>query len=71
MDGYRIKVEDEAVPEDIQALWHNLYEFNVAQTGQDGQFISVFVRDDEGHVFGELDQIAGEHRWYFLKKNLS
>jgi GNAT superfamily N-acetyltransferase len=21
-------------------------------------------------VFGELDQIAGEHRWYFLKKNL-
>ncbi|PYR99544.1 MAG: hypothetical protein DMG16_17510 [Acidobacteria bacterium] len=22
-------------------------------------------------VFHELDQIAGEHRWYFLKKNLN
>jgi len=22
-------------------------------------------------AFHELDQIAGEHRWYFLKKNLN
>src|SRR2546427_1426375 len=140
MHGYKIKVEENAAPEDVQALWRNLYEFNVAQTGQQGQFLSVFLRDDKGQivggahgwtafgwlhidvlwlrenirrkglgrqvlqateaeakkrgckfaeletfsfqalgfyqkngytVFGELDQIAGEHRWYFLKKNLS
>jgi GNAT superfamily N-acetyltransferase len=140
MDGYQIKVEDSPAPEDIQTLCNNLYEFNAAQTGQPGQFITVFMRDDERQiaggahgwtafgwlhidvlwvkeglrqkglgrqlleateteakrrgckfaeletfsfqapefykkngytVFAELEQVAGEHRWYFLKKNLT
>jgi GNAT superfamily N-acetyltransferase len=139
MNSYEIRIEDKAAPEDLQALWRNLYEFNVVQTGQHGQFISVFLRDSEGQIvggahgwtafgwlhidvlwlredlrrkgmgrqvleateqeakkrgckfaeletfsfqalgfyqrngytiFGELGHIAGEHRWYFLKKDL-
>jgi hypothetical protein len=46
MHGYKIKVEENAAPEDVQALWRNLYEFNVAQTGQQGQFLSVFLWDE-------------------------
>ncbi len=140
MTGYQIKVEDKPAPQDIQLLFRNLNEYNFAKTGQRGQFISVFVRDDEGQiiggaqgwtafewlhidvlwlkeslrgkgvgrqlmeateaeakrrgckyakletfsfqapefykrngytVFAELDEIAGEHHWYFMKKNLS
>ena len=140
MDSYQITVEDKPAPEDIQVLWRNLREFNFDRTGQRGQSVSVFVRNDEGQiiggthgwtafgclhidvlwlredirrkglgrqvleaaeaeartrgckiakletfsfqapefykkngytVFAELDQVAGGHRWYFLKKNLS
>ena len=139
MNGYQIKVEDEASG-DIEALCNNLYEFNFSKTGQHGEFISVFVRNDVGQivggahgwtafswlhidvlwlredirrkglgrqvleateaeakrrgckfaeletfsfqapefykkngytVFAELEQVAGEHRWYFLKKDLA
>jgi GNAT superfamily N-acetyltransferase len=140
MDGYEIKVEDKPTLEDIQVLRHGLSEFNFAQAGQRGQFISVFLRNDQQQivggaygwtafgwlhvdvlwldenirhkrlgrqvlqateaeamrrgcrfakletfsfqaldfykkngytVFAELDQVAGGHRWYFLKKKLS
>ena len=140
MDNHQIKVEDKPAPEDIQTLRSGLTDFNAAQTGQRGQFISVFIRDDQGRivggaygwtafgwlhvdvlwldekirrkglgrqvlqateaeakrrgcqsakletfsfqalgfyqkngytVFAELDQVAGGHRWYFLKKILS
>ena|ERR1041385_3028103 len=139
MDGYQIAVEDNPLTEDIQVLRRNLTEFNLALTGQRGQSICVFIRDDEGKivggangwtafawlhtdvlwlredvrgiglgtqvlegveaeakgrgckfakletfsfqapefykkngytVFAELDQVAGGHRWYFLKKDL-
>ena len=57
MDSYQIKVEDKPAPEDIQVLWHNLSEFNFARTGQGGQSVSVFVRDDAGQTIG------GTHGW--------
>jgi hypothetical protein len=30
-----------------------------------------FYKKNGYTVFGELDQVAGGHRWYFLKKSLS
>lgn len=57
VNEYQIRIEDKAAPEDVQALWRNLYEFNVAQTGQRGQFIAVFLRDRKGRIVG------GAHGW--------
>jgi GNAT superfamily N-acetyltransferase len=52
MDGYQLKVEDKPVPEDIQVLRRGLSDFNAAQTGQRGQSICVFLRDDPGQIVG-------------------
>src|SRR5438876_10409691 len=57
MSGYQINVEEKAALEDIQVLRRNLTEFNFARTGQRGQAISVFLRDDKASVVG------GAHVW--------
>jgi GNAT superfamily N-acetyltransferase len=60
MDSCHINVEDKPAPEDIQLLFRNLNEFNLSRTGLLGQFITVFMRDDEGQIIG------GAHGWTAL-----
>ncbi len=57
MEGDELSVEDTPAPEDIQALRRGLSDFNAAQTGQRGQLISVFLRDDQRRIVG------GTHGW--------
>ena len=139
MEDYTITIEANPSSEDVRRLYVNLHEYNVSQTGLEGELISVFVRDREHEliggvrgwtafnwlhidvlwlredarhrgygtrlllateaeairrgcryaqldtfsfqalgfyqkngyvVFGELDDVAGKHKWYFLKKVL-
>ena len=52
------RVESEPRPEDIRFLEDRLYDDNVERTGlSDGQWLSIFVRDDDGVI------AAGLHGW--------
>jgi GNAT superfamily N-acetyltransferase len=139
MQDYSITVEDDPSLDDVRFLMHRLHEYNVSQTGLEGEFITLFLRDNEQRiiggvhgwtafnylhvdvlwlrqdvrgtgygkrlllaaerealnrgcryaqldtfsfqargfyeklgyrVFGELDDVAGEHMWYFMRKDL-
>jgi GNAT superfamily N-acetyltransferase len=51
-------VEIEPRPEDVRFLEDRLYDDNVERTGlRDGQWLSIFVRDDDGVI------TAGLHGW--------
>lgn len=52
------RIESEPRPEDIRFLEDRLYDDNVERTGlSDGQWLSIFVRDDDGVI------AAGLHGW--------
>ena len=51
-------VETQPTPADVRFLEDQLYDYNVEQTGfADGQWLSIFVRDDAGTI------AAGLHGW--------
>ena len=53
-----LQIEVEPAPKDIRFLEDRLYDYNVEQTGSgDGQWLSIFVRDDAGEI------AAGLHGW--------
>lgn len=52
-----LRIEAKAVPADIQFLEDQLYAFNVAQTGVEGETLAIFVRDDTGQI------VAGIYGW--------
>ena len=139
MDDYSITIEKNPSSDDLGLLMHELHEYNAAQTGLEGDLISIFLKDGrqqimgglhgwtafnylhvdvlwlrenlrrQGYgkrlmqvaeeealkrgcryaqldtfgfqarafyeklgyrIFGELDDVAGGHKWYFLKKDL-
>jgi GNAT superfamily N-acetyltransferase len=51
-------VDREPHPEAVRFLEDRLYHYNAEQTGfHDGQWLSIFVRDDQGEI------AAGLHGW--------
>src|SRR5688572_32846981 len=60
MNNYDICIENSAPQDDVQVLYRELYEFNVAQTGLSVESVSAFVRDGEGRIVG------GCHGWTTL-----
>ena len=53
-----LQIEVEPASKDIRFLEGRLYDYNVEQTGSgDGQWLSIFVRDDAGEI------AAGLHGW--------
>lgn len=51
-------VEAQPTPADVRFLEDRIYDYNVEQTGfADGQWLSIFVRDDTGTI------AAGLHGW--------
>ena len=58
MGEYRVSIESDPRPADVQILADHLSEHNMMQTGRaDGQELAIFVRD-------ETDQIvAGIYGW--------
>jgi GNAT superfamily N-acetyltransferase len=139
MDDYSITIERNPSSHDLRFLMHELHEYNVLQTGREGNLISIFLKDGQQQIrgglhgwtafnylhvdalwlrenlrrqvygsrlmqaaeeealkrgcrfaqldtfsfqalgfyeklgyriFGEPDEVAGGHKWYFLKKEL-
>lgn len=52
------RIETEPTPEDVRFLEDRLYDYNVERTRlSDGQWLTFFVRDDQGKI------VAGLHGW--------
>ena len=53
-----LRIEVEPALKDVRFLEDHLYDFNIEQTGlDDGKWLSIFVRDDQGMI------VAGLHGW--------
>jgi len=52
MSEYKITVEDEFCPEDIQTVSGALEDHNASQTGWNLKPLGVFVRSDDGELVG-------------------
>ena len=53
-----LRIETEPAPHDVRFLEDRLYDHNAEHTGvRDGQWLSIFVRDDRGEI------VAGLHGW--------
>lgn len=57
MQDYAITVEDNPSWDDVRFLLRKLHEYNVSQTGLDGESITIFLRDNNKQIIG------GVHGW--------
>ena len=58
----RFRVETQPAVRDVRVLEDGLYDYNAEQTGvRDGQWLSIFVRDDKGEI------VAGLHGWTWCR----
>jgi GNAT superfamily N-acetyltransferase len=47
-----ITIEDDPPVKDVRLLWDGLDQYNFSQTGQEGQLISVFLRNEQNEAIG-------------------
>ena len=54
MGNYPIIIEKNPTSEDLRFLMQKLHEYNVSQTGLEGDLISLFLKDCEQQIIGGL-----------------
>jgi ribosomal protein S18 acetylase RimI-like enzyme len=54
MGNYPIIIEKNPASEDLRFLMQKLHEYNVSQTGLEGDLISLFLKDGEQQIIGGL-----------------
>jgi GNAT superfamily N-acetyltransferase len=54
MGNYPIIIEKNPASEDLCFLMQKLHEYNVSQTGREGDLLSIFLKDGEQQIIGGL-----------------